>query len=73
MHASEPSPEKLRAGELPMPPVPTARPPRRYVTPSEKNSNMNLDKAKDTGLVVLKETAEPEEEEDTLEDLKSMR
>ena len=32
-----------------------------------------MDKKKDTGLVVLKETAEPEEEEDTLDDVRNLR
>ena len=58
VHASEPSPEK--------------KPKARRLVPIEKanNSGMNL-MTKDAGLVVLKETAEPEEEEDTLEDAKN--
>ena len=32
-----------------------------------------MDKKKDTGLVVLKETAEPEEEEDTLDDVRNLK
>ena len=58
VHASEPSPEK--------------KPKARRLVPINKanTSDINL-KQQEAGLVVLKETAEPEEEEDTLEDVKN--
>ena len=56
VHASEPSPEKK------------TKPSRRLV-PIDKTKNELSHR--ETALVVLTETAEPEEEEDTLEDVKN--
>ena len=47
------------------------KPPR--FLPHDRSSNMAAKQKKETGLVVLKETAEPEEEEETLEDLKNIK
>lgn len=47
------------------------RPRRRYEQKDTKASNpTGIETSKETGLVALKETAEPEEEEDTLEDIR---
>ena len=59
VHASEPSPEKKPKQS------------RRFV-PIDNAINYGAESShREAGLVVLTETAEPEEEEDTLEDVKN--